>query len=89
MARKFLAALRWFWRQFRRLPVIVQVCFGAACIGSLIMAIFVGNVGLALMGTAIGLSGPLIGAVMGVLIVILSWCSRIVIKAKRQIDESV
>ncbi|MFE3837666.1 hypothetical protein [Pseudogemmobacter sonorensis] len=81
--RPFRNALRWCWRAFRRLPLVMQLCFAAASMGAIIVGVFVGNMGLALMGTAFGISGMAVGAVIGALSVLLPWMAKHTIAAKR------
>ena len=57
------------WRYFRKLPGIIQSVMSGAISGGLLIFIFVGNMGLALMGFAIALPGLLVGAVGGALLV--------------------
>ena len=84
MPRRFSVLLQWTWRQFRRLPRVLQWLFGAACLGALAMSVFVGDMGLALMGTAVGLSGALIGAILGGVAVLVPWGTAVVYRAKKQ-----
>ncbi len=77
------SALRWLWKSFRRLPLVLQLCIAAAAIGATLMGVFVGNLGLALMGTAIGISGLAVGATIGALVVIVPWATKIIVTAKR------
>ena len=85
MTRRNLATpLFWIWRQFRRLPTILQWAFGAACLGSIAMSALVGDIGIAAMGTAIGVSGAMIGAVAGAAVAFGTWAASIVLSAKQQ-----
>lgn len=77
------ASLRWLWRSFRRLPLVLQLCLLAAAMGAILMGLLVGNMGLALMGTAIGISGVGVGAVAGIFSVLLPWMTKHTISAKR------
>lgn len=56
---------RWSWQRFRRLPLVLQLLLGSAALGAILMSVFVGDMGLALMGTAIGISSIVTGAVIG------------------------
>ncbi len=84
MPGKISSLFKWLWRQFRRLPLVLQWMSSGICLGSLIMSVFVGDMGLALMGTAIGLSGALIGAILGGIAVLVPWGTAVVYRAKRQ-----
>ena len=84
MPRRFAVLFQWTWRQFRRLPLVLQWLFGSICLGAFAMAAFVGNMGLALMGTAIALSGAVIGGVLGAVAVLVPWGTAAVYRAKRQ-----
>lgn len=84
MSKRFTAVAHWMWRQFRRLPLVLQWAFGATAVGAVAMPVFVGSMGLALMGTAISLSGWAVGAVIGFFAVIGSWAGAIVVRVKRQ-----
>lgn len=81
--RRVLAVLRWVWRSFRRLPVILQLCIMGAALGATLMGLVVGDMGLALLGTAIGLSGAAVGAVIGLMVVLLPWMTKHTISSKR------
>lgn len=83
MRKTLLGLPGWLWAQFRRLPLVLQWCFGAASLGSFVGSVFVGNIGLAAMGTAIGVSGALVGAILGLLSVVGSWAAAVIVRAKK------
>ncbi len=74
---------RFSWRQFRRLPVFLQVAFGAGCLGAILMGVLVGDIGVALMGTAFGISGIALGFFVGLVAVLVTWLSGVAVRAKR------
>ena len=84
MSSRFEVLLQWAWCQFRRLPLVLQWLFASVCLGAFAMAAFVGNMGLALMGTAIALSGAAIGGILGAIAVLVPWGAAVVYRAKRQ-----
>lgn len=73
----------WSWRTFRSFPLVIQLCIVAASLGAILMGVFVGDIGLALMGTAIPISGIAVGLILGVLSVVAPWAARIIYLAKR------
>jgi hypothetical protein len=72
------------WALFRRMPLIIQAMFWAASLGAFLMGLFVGNVGLAMMGGAIGVSGIAVGGVLGIFAVLVPWATATIVKAKRR-----
>ena len=82
MKQMFKSIVRFAWRCFRKLPLILQFMIGASCLGATFMGLFVGNLGLAFMGTAIGLSGVVIGFVLGPVMIIVSWALAIIFREK-------
>lgn len=72
----------WLWRQFRKLPLLLQWVVGMASLGALLVSVLVGNMGLALMGTAFALSAPLIGAAVGLAVTLIGWATGITIRSK-------
>lgn len=53
-------------------------------LGSIAMSVLVGDIGVAAMGTAIGLSGALVGAGIGAVLAICSWAVSIAVGAKQR-----
>ena len=74
---------RIIWRQFLKLPFVLRAAFLAGCVGSILIGAFVGNMGLALMGTAVGLSGAGVGFLIGFLAVVAPWATVSSVKTKR------
>jgi hypothetical protein len=79
---RIFSTLKWCWRQFRRLPLALQVLFGSTSLGAILMSCFIGNMGLAAMGGAVAISGVAAGAMLGALAVLLPWAGSIVIRDK-------
>lgn len=71
------------WRWFRKSPALFQWLVYGAAIGATLMGVFVGDLGLAAMGTAIGISGVALGAVLGLLVVYLPWATARLVRKKR------
>ncbi|GGE18299.1 hypothetical protein SAMN05421774_105248 [Gemmobacter megaterium] len=64
-------------------PKLVKFLLAAlacAMIGALMVGMLLGNMGVALLGTAIPVFGWLIGAIAGPLVLIFSWAGRIVLR---------
>lgn len=69
------------WRAFRKSPPLFQWLVWGAATGAFVVGVLVGDMGLAAMGSAIGISGVGAGAVLGLLIVYVPWSA---LKAVRQ-----
>lgn len=80
--RIFTRLIRALWRGFRLLPLLLQWLIIGGAVGATLVGVFVGNMGLALMGTAIGISGVLAGAVIGSLAVFVPWAGTVLAKDK-------
>lgn len=72
------------WRAFRRAPLLFQWLVWGASIGATLVGVLVGNMGLAAMGTAVGISGVAVGAVLGLLAVYIPWATASVVRNKRE-----
>lgn len=72
------------WQRFRRLPPFIQllVVFPAAC--ALALTFVVGNMGLALMGTAVAINSLFAGWIGGVSILILGKAGLIVTRDRQR-----
>ncbi len=72
----------WFW--FRRRSIFVQLLLIIPITCAVALTVLVGNMGLALMGTAVALSAPLVGWVGGFFAVILAKAGIVIAKDRRQ-----
>lgn len=72
------------WRAFRKSPLLFQWLVCGAAIGATVVGALVGNMGLAAMGTAVGISGVAAGAVLGLLTVYIPWATARVMRRSRE-----
>lgn len=71
------------WRQFGKLPLVLQIAMGAGCVGTILMGVSVGDVGVALMGTALGIWGVGVGFALGFIAVVTSWRTSAAFRIKK------
>lgn len=84
MIRNFGAAARSMWAWFRRRPPFVQLLLVVPILCAVALTVLVGNMGLALMGTAVALSAPVVGWVGGFFALILAKAGIIIAKDRRR-----
>ena len=68
------------WKQFRSYPLFVQLLLVVPIICAMALTLLVGNMGLALMGTAIAINSFVAGWIGGVLVLFLGKAGIIVAK---------
>ena len=74
------------WRRFRRLPSFVQLLVVVPVLCAIALTLFVGNMGLALLGTAIAINSWVAGWVGGLFVLILTKAGVIVAKDRSRRD---
>lgn len=72
------------WTWFRRRSLFIQILLIFPILCAITVTVLVGNMGLALMGTAVALYAPVVGWVGGLFTVILAKAGIIVAKEHRQ-----
>ncbi|MEJ8476863.1 hypothetical protein [Roseibium algae] len=72
------------WRHYRRYSLFVQLLLIIPIICAIALTLLVGNMGLALMGTAIAIYAWLAGAIGGFVIVILGKAGLIIAKDRKK-----
>ncbi|WP_170363915.1 MULTISPECIES: hypothetical protein [Ruegeria] len=72
------------WAWFRRRSLFIQILLIFPILCAITVTVLVGNMGLALMGTAVALYAPVVGWVGGLFTVILAKAGIIVAKEHRQ-----
>lgn len=70
----------WLW--FRARSIFVQCLLIVPILCAIAFTVLVGNMGLALMGVAISVSGPVVGWIGGVLVVTFTKASTVIWKSK-------
>lgn len=68
------------WKRFRNYPLFVQLLLVVPILCAMALTLLVGNMGLALMGTAIAINAVVVGWVGGVLVLVLGKAGIIVAK---------
>lgn len=68
------------WKRFRSYPLFVQLLLVIPVLSAMTPTLLVGNLGLALMGTAVAISSVVAGWIVGVLVVVLGKAGIIVAK---------
>ena len=72
------------WSWFRRRSIFVQLLLIVPITCAVALTVLVGNMGLALMGTAIALSAPLVGWIGGFVALILAKAGIVIAKDRRK-----
>ncbi len=72
------------WGRFRRLPPFLQLLLVVPVVCAIALTLVVGNMGLALMGTAIAINALFAGWIGGVAILLLGKAGIIVAKDRRR-----
>lgn len=68
------------WKRFRSYPLFVQFLLVVPILSAMTLTLLVGNMGLALMGTAVAINSVVAGWIGGVLVVVLGKAGIIVAK---------
>nr|WP_309504128.1 hypothetical protein [uncultured Roseovarius sp.] len=79
--KPFAAAI---WKWFRGYPLFVQLLLIAPILCAIALTLLVGNMGLALMGTAVAINSVVAGWIGGVLILVLGKAGIIVAKEHKK-----
>ncbi|MEO9820435.1 MAG: hypothetical protein ABJ370_09295 [Paracoccaceae bacterium] len=66
------------WKLFRSYPLLVQLLLVVPILSAMTLTLVVGNMGLALMGTAFAINSVVAGWIGGVLVVVLGKAGFIV-----------
>ena len=77
-----LLSLR-IWRWFRSRPLFVQIILVVPVLSAIFLTAMVGNMGLALMGTAVALSAPAVGWFGGLFAVIITKSTAIILRDRK------
>lgn len=72
------------WRWFRRRSLFVQALLVVPVLSGVAMMLIVGNLGLALMGTAVPIYAWVVGPLVGFAAVVLAKAGQIVAKDRRR-----
>nr|WP_325252365.1 hypothetical protein [Amylibacter sp.] len=68
------------WKRFRSYPLFVQLLLVVPILSAMTLTLLVGNMGLALMGTAVAINSVVAGWIGGALVVVLGKAGIIVAK---------
>ncbi|MEP0154726.1 hypothetical protein [Pseudophaeobacter sp.] len=68
------------WKRFRGYPLFVQLLLVVPILCAIALTLLVGNMGLALMGTAVAINSIIAGWIGGVLVLVLGKAGIIVAK---------
>jgi len=68
------------WKRFRNFPLFVQLLLVIPVLSAMTLTLLVGNMGLALMGTAVAINSIVAGWIGGVLVVVLGKAGIIIAK---------
>jgi hypothetical protein len=71
------------WKRFRSFPFFVQLLLVIPVLCAMALTLLVGNIGLALMGTAVAINSLVVGWIGGALVLILGKAGIIVAKDYR------
>ena len=82
MFKRVRSAAKGIWSWFRRRSIFVQLLLIVPIICAVALTVLVGNMGLALMGTAVSLSALLVGWVGGVFALILAKAGIVIAKER-------
>lgn len=78
------SASKGIWSWFRRRSIFVQLLLVVPIACAIALTVLVGNMGLALMGTAVALSAPLIGWFGSIFALILAKAGMVIVKDRRR-----
>ncbi len=84
MFKRVKSVVSEIWSWFRRRSIFVQLLLVIPVICAVAVTVIVGNVGLALMGTAVALSAPIVGWLVGFFALILAKAGAIIAKDWRR-----
>jgi hypothetical protein len=73
------------WRRFRSYPQFVQLLLVVPILCAIALTLLVGNMGLALMGTAVAINSIVAGWIGGVFVLILGKAGIIVVKEHKKL----
>lgn len=68
------------WKRFRSYPLFIQLLLIVPILCAMALTVLVGNMGLALMGTAVAINSFFAGWIGGVLVLVLGKAGIIVVK---------
>jgi hypothetical protein len=71
------------WRWFRSRSFFVQIILVVPVLSAIILTVMVGNMGLALMGTAVALYAPVVGWFGGLFAVTLAKSTAIILRDRK------
>jgi uncharacterized membrane protein len=72
------------WNWFRKRSIFVQLVLVIPIVCAIFLTVLVGNMGLALMGTAVALSAPLVGWIGGLTALVLVKLGIVIAKVDRK-----
>ncbi|MDW5317139.1 hypothetical protein [Rhizobium sp. PL01] len=75
------------WSWFRRRSLFVQLLLVFPVTCAVVLTVLAGNMGLALMGTAVALSAPLVGWLCGLIALVLAKTGLVIAKDKKTTRE--
>lgn len=75
---------RSLWSWFRRRSLFVQMLLVVPIVCAVALTVFVGNMGLALMGTAVALYAPVVGWLAGAFAVVFTKAAKIIAKDRKR-----
>ena len=74
------------WRWFRKRSLFVQCLLLVPVVCAITFTLLIGNVGLAVMGSAVPLYGWMVGAIGGAITTVLAKAVSIIYRDKRRTD---
>jgi hypothetical protein len=80
MFERAIALVTAIWKRFRSFPFFVQLLLVIPVLCAMALTLLVGNMGLALMGTAVAINSLVAGWIGGVLVLVLGKAGIIVAK---------
>ncbi len=80
-AKPLVAAI---WKRFRSYPLFVQLLLVVPILCAIALTLLVGNMGLALMGTAVSINSVVAGWIGGVIVLVLGKAGIIVAKDNKK-----
>lgn len=72
------------WKRFRNFPLFIQLLLVVPVLSAMVLTLLVGNMGLALMGTAVAINSVVAGWIGGVLVVVLGKAGIIIAKDRKK-----
>ena len=72
------------WKEFRSYPLFVQLLLVVPVLCAMALTVLVGNMGLALMGTAVAINSAVAGWIGGVILLVLGKAGIIVAKDRNK-----